>query len=101
MPGSNSRPNVSEGYEVPLSYRGDRPIVITMTNMSVVVMILSDRCRVGPIGINYYNCSTNSIIAVVVIIMSDRCRGSPIGICMVITYSRVWINRVRLPVLQV
>ena len=24
MPGSNSRPNVSEGYEVPLSYRGDR-----------------------------------------------------------------------------
>ena len=25
MPGSNSRPNVSEGYEVPLSYRGDRP----------------------------------------------------------------------------
>ena len=22
--GSNSRPNVSEGYEVPLSYRGDR-----------------------------------------------------------------------------
>ena len=23
MPGSNSRPNVSEGYEVPLSYRGD------------------------------------------------------------------------------
>ena len=25
LPGSNSRPNVSEGYEVPLSYRGDRP----------------------------------------------------------------------------
>ena len=25
--GSNSRPNVSEGYEVPLSYRGDRWIV--------------------------------------------------------------------------
>ena len=25
MPGSNSRPNVSEAYEVPLSYRGDRP----------------------------------------------------------------------------
>ena len=24
LPGSNSRPNVSEGYEVPLSYRGDR-----------------------------------------------------------------------------
>ena len=24
MPGSNSRPNVSEGNEVPLSYRGDR-----------------------------------------------------------------------------
>ena len=24
MPGSNSRPNVSEGYEVPLSYRGTR-----------------------------------------------------------------------------
>ena len=24
MPGSNSRLNVSEGYEVPLSYRGDR-----------------------------------------------------------------------------
>ena len=23
MPGSNSRPNVSEGYEIPLSYRGD------------------------------------------------------------------------------
>ena len=23
LPGSNSRPNVSEGYEVPLSYRGD------------------------------------------------------------------------------
>ena len=28
MPGSNSRPNVSEGYEVPLSYRGDRPTEI-------------------------------------------------------------------------
>ena len=27
MPGSNSRPNVSEGYEVPLSYRGDRHYV--------------------------------------------------------------------------
>ena len=27
MPGSNSRPNVSEGYEVPLSYRGDRQCV--------------------------------------------------------------------------
>ena len=27
MPGSNSRPNVSEGYEVPLSYRGDGPKV--------------------------------------------------------------------------
>ena len=26
MPGSNSRPNVSEGYEVPLSYRGDRSV---------------------------------------------------------------------------
>ena len=86
MPGSNSRPNnVSEGYEVPLGYRGDRPVVITIT-MSVVVMILSDRCRVRPIGINYYNCSTNSIIAVVVIIMSNRCRGSPIGKCMVITF---------------
>ena len=24
LPGSNSRPNGSEGYEVPLSYRGDR-----------------------------------------------------------------------------
>ena len=24
LSGSNSRPNVSEGYEVPLSYRGDR-----------------------------------------------------------------------------
>ena len=24
LPGSNSRPIVSEGYEVPLSYRGDR-----------------------------------------------------------------------------
>ena len=24
LPGSNSRPNVSESYEVPLSYRGDR-----------------------------------------------------------------------------
>ena len=27
LPGSNSRPNVAEGYEVPLSYRSDRPVV--------------------------------------------------------------------------
>ena len=27
LPGSNSRPNVSEGYEVPLNYRGDRRCV--------------------------------------------------------------------------
>ena len=27
LPGSNSRPNVSDGYEVPLSYRGDRLIL--------------------------------------------------------------------------
>ena len=30
LPGSNSRPNVSEGYEVPLSYRGDRLYIQTI-----------------------------------------------------------------------
>ena len=33
MPGSNSRPNVSEGCEVPLSYRGDR-LKINKFNLS-------------------------------------------------------------------
>ena len=28
MPGSNLSPNVSEGYEVPLSYRGDQQYVL-------------------------------------------------------------------------
>ena len=35
MPGSNSRPNVSEGYEVPLSYRGDR---LTCTTTTVLLL---------------------------------------------------------------
>ena len=30
MPGSNSRPDVSEGYEVPLSYQADRSLRIGM-----------------------------------------------------------------------
>ena len=37
LPGSNSRPNVPEGYEVPLSYRGDRQSRILCTNDLIVL----------------------------------------------------------------
>ena len=39
MLGSNSRPNVSEGYEVPLNYRGDRPIVYICVCMYVCMYV--------------------------------------------------------------
>ena len=45
LAGSNSRPNVSEGYEVPLSYRGDRYIVKRMVLMSIIVP--SNHTRIG------------------------------------------------------
>ena len=38
MPGSNSRPNVSEGYEVPLSYRSDRAITSTLVNRQLTII---------------------------------------------------------------
>ena len=42
MPGSNSRPKVSEGYEVPLSYRGDRySTIINSSYSTIVVTVLS------------------------------------------------------------
>ena len=43
-PGSNSRPNVSEGYEVPLSYRGDRPwkCCFVDANSAVILKALVD-----------------------------------------------------------
>ena len=41
MPGSNSRPNVSEGYELPLSYRGDRPAEGEPLNIYIYIYIHS------------------------------------------------------------
>ena len=41
MPGSNSRPNVSEGHEVPLSYRVDRPVnVMFVHDFGILVYAL-------------------------------------------------------------
>ena len=37
-PGSNSRPNVSEGYEVPLSYRGDRHYILLILSIRQVLI---------------------------------------------------------------
>ena len=37
--GLNSRPNVSEGYEVPLSYRGDRRTLLMDNDVLVQVIV--------------------------------------------------------------
>ena len=56
LPGSNSRPNVSEGYEVPLSYRGDR-----LTNDLIVLHSLG--IWSGFVIIAYQVC--NSILLII------------------------------------
>ena len=55
LPGSNSRPNVSEGYEVPLSYRGDiiytnlfSDNVCTVHQFITEIKMFSDNVRTVP-----------------------------------------------------
>ena len=54
MPGSNSRPNVSEGYEVPLSYRGCEEYNI------IVIIIINTTININTI--NSINASIANII---------------------------------------
>ena len=88
---------MSEGYEVPLSYRGDRPRVLQSfqsPNASVKynggllsdIILLTRRCD--------YIEECMAINVSVQYVCMYVC-------CMVITYSRVWTNRVRLPILLV
>ena len=50
LPGLNSRPNVSEGYEVPLSYRGDRLLGVCVCVFFPSILDINGRTSRGHTG---------------------------------------------------